>query len=357
MEKGLVCPICGAPTRVYMGNARKDRLCGKHADELKAGKIGLVELEEDEDSPWANFWNKYIFEDTKTHAILNEDINEIPDSLREYWIYAKKDNKQKTVKKENPSASSARTSCVVCGSPTKKGYMQCKDCYYETLNYIDGLDKNSRINEFRDHYYNLKDAIFRMKNFEYVQSNCNKLIAIAMQNEATNSDSSLTDKMEKDVERLIENKKPKDNAPEAAPVPTETTEKDEKKSNIYATVDGHMVKSNMEQVIDDILWNAGILHAYEQPISEFVYERKKCDWFIPIIGSEQGIYIEYWGMKTHKYLEDRKEKEDLYKKYNVPYIGIEKDDPKDTHSFRSSLLQELQRKAIETYGFMPKWKK
>lgn len=42
MEKGLVCPICGAPTRVYMGNARKDRLCGKHADELKAGKIGLV---------------------------------------------------------------------------------------------------------------------------------------------------------------------------------------------------------------------------------------------------------------------------------------------------------------------------
>ena len=39
MEKELVCPICGAPTRVYMGNARKDRLCGKHADELKAGKI------------------------------------------------------------------------------------------------------------------------------------------------------------------------------------------------------------------------------------------------------------------------------------------------------------------------------
>ena len=39
MSDKLVCPICGAPTRVYMGNARKDRLCGKHADELKAGKI------------------------------------------------------------------------------------------------------------------------------------------------------------------------------------------------------------------------------------------------------------------------------------------------------------------------------
>lgn len=39
MKEQLKCPICGEPTRVYMGNARKDKLCGKHADELKAGKI------------------------------------------------------------------------------------------------------------------------------------------------------------------------------------------------------------------------------------------------------------------------------------------------------------------------------
>lgn len=31
----LKCPICGEATRVYMGNARKDKLCGKHADMLK----------------------------------------------------------------------------------------------------------------------------------------------------------------------------------------------------------------------------------------------------------------------------------------------------------------------------------
>ena len=39
----LICPICGEPTRVYMGNARKDRLCGKHADMLKAGELVLDE--------------------------------------------------------------------------------------------------------------------------------------------------------------------------------------------------------------------------------------------------------------------------------------------------------------------------
>lgn len=331
-----------------MGNARKDKLCGKHADALKEKKIIILELDEVDSIEF----NKPIFADAKTRMILNRDISEIPPSLRDNLAYTKKYAREDNI---NDNKNRNNVACIVCGAPTKNGYLQCKDCYYETLEYMDGLDRNSRMNEFRDYYHNLKDAIFRMKNFEYVQSNCNKLIAIALQNENTNNDSFLTDKMEKDIEKLIECKKPKVEMKTA--VVSETVEKDEKKSNIYSAVDGHMVKSNMEQTIDDILWNAGILHAYEQPITEFVYERKKCDWFIPIIGSEQGIYIEYWGMKTQKYLDDRKEKEELYKKYSVPYIGIEKDAPKDTHSFRSILLQEIQRKAIETYGFMPKRKK
>lgn len=43
MGNDLVCPICGEPTRVYMGNARKDRLCAKHADMLKRGELALDE--------------------------------------------------------------------------------------------------------------------------------------------------------------------------------------------------------------------------------------------------------------------------------------------------------------------------
>ena len=41
MKENLTCPICGKPTRIYMGNARKDGLCAKHADELKSGKLML----------------------------------------------------------------------------------------------------------------------------------------------------------------------------------------------------------------------------------------------------------------------------------------------------------------------------
>ena len=42
-SKNYVCPICGEPTRIYMGNARKDRLCGKYADMLKTGELILNE--------------------------------------------------------------------------------------------------------------------------------------------------------------------------------------------------------------------------------------------------------------------------------------------------------------------------
>jgi len=59
MKEKLECPICGLPTRVYMGNARKDKLCGKHADMLKAGEI----YQKDE-----------FFYDAKTNKVLNKDF-------------------------------------------------------------------------------------------------------------------------------------------------------------------------------------------------------------------------------------------------------------------------------------------
>ena len=39
----LICPICGEPTNVYMGKARRDRLCRKHG--MLANKGELVQCE------------------------------------------------------------------------------------------------------------------------------------------------------------------------------------------------------------------------------------------------------------------------------------------------------------------------
>jgi len=97
MNNELKCPICGQPTRVYMGNARKDKLCAKHADELKAGRI----IVNDEG----------LFQEPKTGKILNKDYKE-PVKEKEAAI------EQKGVAK-----------CIACGKETKPGFLFCPSCY------------------------------------------------------------------------------------------------------------------------------------------------------------------------------------------------------------------------------------
>lgn len=311
----LVCPICGEPTRVYMGKARKDRLCGKHADMLKAGELEL------------NDKGKYV------------------------KVFAE----PKTVEKEPSKETTANElTCIICGE-NSNGKPQCKSCYYETKDFMEVLDRNSNVRKIRDYYYNLKERILIIKDLEEAQKQCNKLIAIAMIANEYNNDSSLIDRVYKDVENLIQGKK----APSKNDKYEELRkENDANKSKVNTAQDGHNVDSDMEVRIDDVLYNAYILHSYGISISEITEKRKKCDWYVPI-SNGKGIYIEYWGMKnTPKYKQDREEKEELYKKHNIPYISIEADDPKqDTLTFRSNLLRELRIIAEKYYGFMPEWKK
>lgn len=67
MSEEFTCPICGEPTRKYMGNFRKDKLCGKHADELKAGVI--------EQCPDCQSWHKTSIScKCKTEKTLKTEI-------------------------------------------------------------------------------------------------------------------------------------------------------------------------------------------------------------------------------------------------------------------------------------------
>lgn len=99
MAEILTCPICGEPTRVYMGNARKDRLCGKHADEFKAGKI--------EQCPDCGKWHntKELCECKKPKTIVPEEIKKV--------IVINEENKSR---------------CITCGAKTD-GLLFCKTCY------------------------------------------------------------------------------------------------------------------------------------------------------------------------------------------------------------------------------------
>ena len=38
-NENSTCPICGNPTSIWYGNARKDKLCREHAQQMKEGII------------------------------------------------------------------------------------------------------------------------------------------------------------------------------------------------------------------------------------------------------------------------------------------------------------------------------
>ena len=334
MADNLLCPICGEHTyMVYGKNPRKDRLCGKHATELKNGNIVIVSIPNFDDS-------QTVFADAHSGEILNKDKTNIPSSCyqQEY--------------------KTGECFCVVCGAKTKYRYKQCTDCYQETREYMGGLDKNSTISELRQYYYNLKDYIFRMKDIEKIKTNCNKLIAIAIVNDTSNNDNALLERVYKDVQELIERKQKymREVTVDQTTVQAEKTKEAQVHFN-YST-DGHALDSDMEVKIDDILYASEIFHCCHKPVTDITEKSVVSDWFIPIDSINKGIYIEYNGMDTPKYKKNKDENVSLYHKHNLPLIIIEKDEPKnDTQTFTAHLIKEIQSKAFEFFGGMPKWRK
>ena len=106
---------------------------------------------------------------------------------------------------------------------------------------------------------------------------------------------------------------------------------------VHRTIDGHMVRSRAEIIIDNWLYAAGVVHAYERmvPIKESLY----CDFYIP----EGDVYIEYWGMETDAaYAERVKTKKAIYSRHGLKLIEL-----RDAHI---SQLDDCLPKLLLKYG-------
>ncbi len=107
------------------------------------------------------------------------------------------------------------------------------------------------------------------------------------------------------------------------------------------TADGHFVRSRAEMLIDNWLYTAEIVHAYERrlPIEEEVY----CDFYLPA----GKVYIEFWGMESDaKYRERKEKKKDIYNSYG--FILIELHD-KDISNLDDIMPRLLLQHGITTY--------
>jgi|CXWJ01.1.fsa_nt_gi hypothetical protein len=109
----------------------------------------------------------------------------------------------------------------------------------------------------------------------------------------------------------------------------------------FRTKDGHMVRSRAEVIIDNALYDYKLAHAYERklPIEEDLYS----DFFIPT----ENVYIEFWGMENDpKYLERKKVKLEIYKKYDFKLIELTDE---DISNLDDHLPKKLLKFGIKVY--------
>ena len=307
---GKNCSICGKPSGIYP-------LCKHHLELKSEGKVIKNEK---------GIWIE-----------LEQEINK---------------NDAKSLKKDNTEQK-----CIICDSYAPNGLL-CKNCYYDMEDYKDQFDKNSKLYELTEYYYNLKDNIYRMQNFQKIRENCKKLFALADLTDILYDNTTLLAKIKEDITKIIATKIKANqktinfNINDDDNKEIKSYKKDSQREELLRTIDGHKVKSRGEKIIDDILFTNRIPHAYSMTVAEIdtkIDRSIECDWFIPIIGSGKGIYIEYWGMDKQDYNDNKKEKTELYKKYDLPLIQIEKDEIDDSQALNIRIRREINSLAKERY--------
>ena len=287
---GKTCQICGANSGIYP-------LCKKH---LEMKNEGLV-YKSQTDNKW---------------VLKSADAN-----LPEY------ENKEGV--------------CCICGKPAPNG-RQCRECYYETLDYKDNIDKNRKPSHIRDWYYNLKNSIYRQKDFFKKQTNCNKLIALAIINRDYHGDDSLMSRVYNDINNLLKQEKPQETTDKNEPTSYDF-QKNETSGEVRC-LDGHWVENDLEKEIDDMLYQLRKPHVYAKKVNEITSRCVKSDWFIPILSDTKGIYIEFWGMDTPDYKKNKEEKIALYQEEELPLIQIyRKDVLADKVLVRDNLESEINK--------------
>ncbi len=104
----------------------------------------------------------------------------------------------------------------------------------------------------------------------------------------------------------------------------------------FKCLDGHIVRSKGELVIDNHLHRLGLEHEYENTI-KVRGNPIKYDWYLP----KFKIYIEYWGFYGKNYMKRKVEKIHLYRKGNLKLISIEDIMLKDIYSNLEIELNKL----------------
>lgn len=274
MPDKLVCPICGEVTSSYMGNYRKDRLCKKHATDLKNGLLEKCEN--------CNEWH-YIDKPCKCDKHI---FTELPtDGFYE---------------------------CIACGAETT-GYAFCRKCFrkYTEEEMLNMLNKDDIEAETAQEKIDNSDGTNNIIVIDF--NNKSKCLTCGKQTDGLLFCTSCYHKYKnKELLFRITNC-------------TSVELLDGDYEGKYTCKDGHIVKSKSERDIDNYLFEHGISHAYERELPYGATDKEVLhpDFYLPnYLGDGKHVYIEHWGYNENniQYTKTKKFKMPIYKQLGITLI-------------------------------------
>ena len=106
-----------------------------------------------------------------------------------------------------------------------------------------------------------------------------------------------------------------------------------------SSMDGHLLRSEAEVMIDNWLYLAGISHACHKRLP--ITEEAVADFYLPQVS----LYIEFWGSESDpSYLKSKMRKKTLYQEHNLDVVELEEGDLKTLDEF---LSRQLRRFGLE----------
>ncbi len=234
------------------------------------------------------------------------------------------------------------TECVLCGNKTK-GYAFCKECWEEHDD-EDLLEMLNDIISERSKWKKCPDCGEIFDAFSICDCKASKKdeLTCIICGEPSNGKHFCLDCYNKYKNKVILLKIHKCVFPTGEPL-------NEDYEGKYTCKDGHIVKSKSEVLIDNFLFENGILHAYEKklPYGKTEKEVLHPDFFLKdYLGKGEHVYIEHWGYNENNknYTETKKFKIDLYKKLGITLVCT--NERKDIADIDATLERKLNKNNI-----------
>ena len=243
--------------------------------------------------------------------------------------------------------------CIICGEPTRKGQLFCLDCFYDIKDISYNFNHNRSGEDIKEHYFNLKNKMYKIKNEDDLKDNIMYLYAIADEYHLLNG-KYLIDRVEADILDILNNfnkyKKNNLNTNDSYLSRLDKIANNNlndidfrmKWPKEHQCEDGHYVRSLSEMLIDDWLYTHNYVHAYEKSV--FMETDPDAivlsDFYLP----KFNVYIEFWGLEDNdKYLKRKEEKIKLYDENNINRIDLTEKDIKRLNDVLPRLLAKYKK--------------